>query len=40
MSENTRVIEYNDRIVRQFMLASIIWGIVGMSVGVLVAAQF
>jgi len=39
MSENTRVIEYNDRIVRQFMLASIIWGIVGMSVGVLVAAQ-
>ncbi len=32
-------IEFNDRIVRQFMLASIIWGAVGMLVGVLVATQ-
>ncbi|MDP2138055.1 MAG: cytochrome-c oxidase, cbb3-type subunit I [Candidatus Didemnitutus sp.] len=32
-------IEFNDKIVRQFMLASILWGIVGMLVGVLVATQ-
>src|SRR6478752_3301456 len=32
-------IEFNDKIVRQFMLASIIWGIVGMLVGVLIATQ-
>lgn len=39
MSENKRVIEYNDEIVRMFMLASIVWGIVGMLVGVLIASQ-
>jgi cytochrome c oxidase cbb3-type subunit I/II len=32
-------IEFNDQIVRQFMLASIIWGLVGMLVGVLVGTQ-
>jgi cytochrome c oxidase cbb3-type subunit I/II len=32
-------IEFNDRIVRMFMLASLIWGIVGMLVGVLIATQ-
>ncbi|MBE2212435.1 MAG: cytochrome-c oxidase, cbb3-type subunit I [Opitutaceae bacterium] len=32
-------IEFNDRIVRQFMIASIFWGAVGMLVGVIVAAQ-
>ena len=32
-------IEFNDRIVRQFMIASIVWGAVGMLVGVIVAAQ-
>ena len=32
-------IEFNDKVVRQFMLASIIWGIVGMLVGVLIATQ-
>jgi cytochrome c oxidase cbb3-type subunit I/II len=32
-------IEFNDRIVRQFMLASILWGAVGMLVGVLIATQ-
>ena len=32
-------IEFNDRIVRQFMLASLIWGAVGMLVGVLIATQ-
>ena len=32
-------IEFNDRIVRQFMLASLIWGVVGMLVGVFIATQ-
>src|SRR6478736_2017397 len=32
-------IEFNDKIVRQFMLASILWAIVGMLVGVLIATQ-
>ena len=32
-------IEYNDKIVRQFLLATIIWGAVGMLVGVLIASQ-
>jgi cytochrome c oxidase cbb3-type subunit I/II len=32
-------IHYDDRLVRQFMIASIIWGLVGMSVGLLVAYQ-
>ncbi len=39
MSERKITIEYNDRIVRQFMLASIFWGAVGMLVGVVVASQ-
>lgn len=34
-----RVIEFNDGVVRQFMWASIIWGLVGMLVGVLIASQ-
>ena len=33
------IIEYDDKSVRQFMLASIIWGLVGMLVGVLIASQ-
>lgn len=32
-------IEYNDRVVRQFMLASLIFGVVAMLVGVLIASQ-
>ena len=39
MSENKLTIEYNDRIVRMFMMASIVWGFVGMLVGVLIASQ-
>jgi len=39
MSARSITIEYNDKIVRQFMIASIIWGAVGMLVGVLIAAQ-
>ena len=30
---------YDDRIVRQFTVMTIVWGIVGMGVGVLIAAQ-
>jgi cytochrome c oxidase cbb3-type subunit 1 len=30
---------YNDRVVRQFAVMTIVWGIVGMAVGVLIAAQ-
>ncbi|MBI2518629.1 MAG: cytochrome-c oxidase, cbb3-type subunit I [Opitutae bacterium] len=32
-------IEFNDGIVRQFMLAAVLWGVVGMLVGVLIATQ-
>jgi cytochrome c oxidase cbb3-type subunit I/II len=32
-------IEFNDKVVRQFMLAALIWGIVGMLVGVLIGTQ-
>ena len=39
MSQEKLTIEYNDRIVRMFMLASIMWGFVAMLVGVLIAAQ-
>src|SRR5690349_16759041 len=30
---------YNYKVVRQFALATIVWGVVGMAVGVLIAAQ-
>jgi cytochrome c oxidase cbb3-type subunit I/II len=39
MSEQKITIEYNDRIVRQFLLATVLWGAVGMLVGVLIASQ-
>lgn len=32
-------IEFNDRIVRLFLIAAVIWGAVGMLVGVIIAAQ-
>ena len=35
----TQQITYNDRIVRQFIWASVVFGIVGMLVGVIVALQ-
>ena len=38
-SANKTTIEYDDTPVRQFMIASIAWGIVGMLVGVLIATQ-
>jgi cytochrome c oxidase cbb3-type subunit I/II len=39
MSDRKITIEFNDRVVRQFLLASVIWGAVAMGVGVLLAAQ-
>jgi cytochrome c oxidase cbb3-type subunit 1 len=32
-------VNYNDRVVRQFAVMTVVWGIVGMAVGVLIAAQ-
>ena len=39
MNGQKTTIEYDDRIVRMFMIASIFWGAVGMTVGVIVASQ-
>lgn len=39
MSVPKVTIEYNDKVVRQFLWATLIWGAVGMLVGVLVASQ-
>jgi cytochrome c oxidase cbb3-type subunit I/II len=39
MSDRKLTIEFDDKIVRQFLLATVIWGAVGMLVGVLVASQ-
>ena len=30
---------YNDKVVRQFVIMTVVWGVVGMAVGVLIAAQ-
>ncbi len=35
----TTATHYNDKVVRQFAVVTVIWGIVGMLVGVLIAAQ-
>ena len=39
MSDKKITIEFNDQIVRQFLIASVVWGAVGMLVGVLISAQ-
>ncbi|MGB0372865.1 MAG: cytochrome-c oxidase, cbb3-type subunit I [Opitutales bacterium] len=39
MSENNITIEYNDKVVRWFMLVSIVWGVVGLLAGVIIAGQ-
>ena len=38
MSDRKITLEFNDTVVRQFLLATLIWGIVGMLVGVLIAS--
>ncbi len=35
----SRATTYNDKIVRQFAIATVVWGVVGMLVGVFIAAQ-
>ncbi|MDQ1309706.1 MAG: cytochrome c oxidase cbb3-type subunit, partial [Pseudomonadota bacterium] len=35
---NTTATHYNDKVVRQFAIMTVVWGIVGMLVGVLIAA--
>jgi len=39
MSDRKVTIEFNDAIVRQFLIATLVWGAVGMLVGVIVASQ-
>lgn len=39
MKTHTATVEFNDKVVRQFVIASIFWSVVAMSVGVLIAAQ-
>ncbi len=39
MSEHASPEQYNYKIVRQFAIMTIVWGIVGMAVGVLIASQ-
>lgn len=36
---STVVAHYNDKVVRQFAIMTVVWGIVGMTVGALIAAQ-
>ena len=38
-SLNTQSTVYNDKVVRQFAIMSVVWGVVGMLVGVICAAQ-
>ena len=38
-SNHTPAAVYNDTVVRQFSLMAVVWGVVGMAVGVLIAAQ-
>ena len=41
MSEPQSILEpaYNYRVVRQFTLMTLVWGVLGMSLGVFIAAQ-
>ncbi|WP_163834125.1 cytochrome-c oxidase, cbb3-type subunit I [Spartinivicinus ruber] len=39
MSSATNNSEYNYKVVRQFAIMTVVWGIVGMGIGVLIAAQ-
>jgi cytochrome c oxidase cbb3-type subunit 1 len=39
MSKEINPITYNYKVVRQFAIMTVVWGIVGMAVGVLIAAQ-
>ena len=36
---NAQATVYNDKVVRQFAIMTVVWGVVGMLVGVFIAAQ-
>ena len=36
---NTQSTTYKDKVVRQFSIMAVVWGVVGMLVGVIIAAQ-
>ena len=36
---NQKATVYNDTVVRQFAVMTVVWGVVGMLVGVIIAAQ-
>ncbi len=36
---NSKAVVYNDKVVRQFAIMTIVWGVVGMLVGVIIAGQ-
>ena len=38
-SKTGRAAVYNDKVVRQFAIMTVVWGVVGMLVGVIIAAQ-
>ncbi|WP_322991197.1 cytochrome-c oxidase, cbb3-type subunit I [Limnohabitans sp.] len=39
MFANAQATTYNDKVVRQFAIMTVVWGVVGMLVGVIIAAQ-
>ncbi|MEK7419160.1 MAG: cbb3-type cytochrome c oxidase subunit I, partial [Pseudomonadota bacterium] len=38
-SSNNNAVYYDDTVVRQFSIMAVVWGVVGMAVGVLIASQ-
>jgi cytochrome c oxidase cbb3-type subunit 1 len=36
---NSQILYYHDKVVRQFSIMTIVWGVVGMLVGLIIAAQ-
>jgi hypothetical protein len=38
-SASTARVDFNDGVVRQFAMMTVVWGIVGMLVGVIIASQ-
>ena len=38
-SSNKNAVYYDDSVVRQFSIMAVVWGVVGMAVGVLIASQ-
>ena len=37
--QNATMTTYNDKVIRQFAIMTVVWGVVGMLVGVVIAAQ-